>query len=555
MNTVTREQFAQQYGAQALSQFQPLAPKPAQAPLLERAGAFVSKHNLPGSKIGENIGTQFAALKHGVQTGDFGTAQQISQTGPTEKQLVGDVARSAALAVSPMVPNPASISGAIGLGAGLGAVSGAGDAAAEGGNVAKGALLGAGIGAAGGFFSKMIEKGVSLVGRATGATGEKITQTIIKPSKADFEDGFSLDTVKKYNLGGSLKTMQAKTDQVMDDLTKQLNAKYTNSPTRINVNEILNKTIQESAGSKTATFGSNTSMENAFNQLKGEIAAISADGTVSVPDAVQIKRAAGHFGAWVYGQTDPESTARQKVYTAFYRQLKEAIEQGSEPGVKELNKELSDLIPVMNAIIRRIPVAERNATLSLTDIISLSASSIEPASLSVFAANQLSKSGVVGKALMDAGPAIEKGAGALTPAIRAASTALPQALGSAPDTAQQSRQQSTSQKPSMTDVRVNDDGSITTKGPFSGKDMTIDATGALGVSGGAKQLISSITKKAKPSDFARIGEFLRKFDTDDLPQQMSLMDNYASFFEKLGVDHLSPDDLLKVLNKVMLADK
>lgn len=431
----------------------PTTPQAQQAtsnkPLLERAGEFVSRNNLPGSKIGENIGTSFAALKANAE-GNYEGAQAISQSAPSTKELIGDVARSAAIPTSLMAPNPASVAGAVGQFGALGAVSGAGEAAAnnqDSQGIARGALSGFGIGAAAGVFSKLLEKGISKIGSLTGKTGEKITQTIIKPNKTDLEDGFSVNTIKKYNLGGSLKTMQSKTDALMDDLTKQLNAKYAGTTAKIDLNDILNKTINESAGSKVNTFGSNTSMENAFNQLKGEIATISADGNVSIPEAVQIKRAAGHFGAWVYGQTDPESTARQKVYTSFYRQMKTAIEQNSEPGVKEVNKQLSELIPVMNAIIRRIPVAERNATLSLTDVISLSASTIDPRSLSVFALNQLSKSGVVAKGLMEAGPAIEKGAGALAPAIRAGSTALPQALESTINPTTQSPQSQSSQKP------------------------------------------------------------------------------------------------------------
>lgn len=451
---------------------------PVQKPLIERAGEFVSKHNLPGSKIGENIGTTFAAF-NAARKGNLEGARAISQTAPTGKQIVGDVARSVALPVSIGAPNPATLGGTVAQFGAMGAVSGAAEAATR--NASQAEIIqeggkGAAIGAAAGMFSRLIQKGVEKFGQLTGKTGEKIVNTVIKPTKPDLDDGFSMETVKKYNLAGSLKQMQAKTETLMDDLTRQLNDKYATTPARLNINDVLNKTIEKAAGSKVNSFGSNTSMETAFNQLKGEIAAITADGNVSIPEAVQIKRAAGHYGAWLYGAPDPEATARQKVYNAFYNQLKTAIEQNSPEGVKQINKQLSELIPVMNSIIRRIPVAERNATLSLTDIISLSASAMDPRSLSVFALNQLSKSGVVGRELMQAGPAIQSRAGALAKPIRTAATALPAALQSATSPEQVSPGQLTNPSPDTTtpSTRVNDDGSITTTGPFSGKEFNID---------------------------------------------------------------------------------
>lgn len=445
MKTISAQEFVNTYGQDAFKQFEPLSTPPQTSkPFLERAGEFVTRNNLPGSKIGENIGTRFAALQAGLEGNTEGAAA-ISATAPTGRQIAGDIARTASIPIAAMTPNPASVAGAIGQSALINSVAGAGEAATRDANIARGALVGGAIGAGAGLFSKIIEKGVNLLGRTIGRGGEKITQSIIKPSKVDIEDGFSIETVKKYNLAGDLKTMQAKTDAVMDDLTSQVNAKYANSAARINIDEILSKTIKNSSSAKINTFGSNTSMDNAFNQLKAEVASITADGTVSIPEAVQIKRAAGHFGAWVYGQTDPDSTARQKVYTAFYRQLKEAIENNSEPGVKELNKQISDLIPVMNAIIRRIPVAERNSALSLTDIISLSASTIDPRSLSVFAINQLSKSGVVGKSMMQAAAPIQNAARSAAQPLKAGTTAL--LAAQTPDTGNTALSQSEAASP------------------------------------------------------------------------------------------------------------
>jgi hypothetical protein len=99
-----------------------------------------------------------------------------------------------------------------------------------------------------------------------------------------------------------------------------------------------------------------------------------------------------------------------------------------------------------------------------------------------------------------------------------------------------------------------EDGVYKQPSPFSDGNIEIDLEGggAGTVAGGAKKLVSTILKKVQPSDIARIGDFLRRFERTELNNQMSLMDNYAGFFKKLGVDDLAPDDLVKVLDDIMM---
>jgi len=135
----------------------------------------------------------------------------------------------------------------------------------------------------------------------------------------------------------------------------------------------------------------------ALQQLQDEV--LSVGGDVSIPEAQIVKQSAGKLGAWTYGKPDPESSATEAVYNSFYRNLKTAIEKNSPDGVKEINQQISKLIPVQNALIRRMPVAERNAALSLTDIISMSAGTIHPSAFGLTLINRFAKSGMAGNLL------------------------------------------------------------------------------------------------------------------------------------------------------------
>lgn len=363
----------------------------------------------PGKQIGEAVGGGIAALGR-VAQGDTEGAKEILRGQPTPGKLAGDVGKTGALLGSLAVAPAASIPGKAAQFGALGALSGASESLEEGGGLketvrkaadkaATGAITGTALGIAG--------KGFKALGDKLGSMGEKIQTSVIKPSQADIKDGFSIKTVNKYNLGGSLKQTFEKTDTTLDDLSKKLNEKLAGSNSSVDLNKVYEKTAKRLFGNKLESFGSNTQMEGAVEKLRNEIVAVSGEnGLVSVPESQLVKRAAGHFGAWTFGVPTPEATANQKVYNTFYNELKKAIEEASPEGVREINKQISELIPVMNALIRRIPVAERNASLSLTDVISLTGAALEPRALGLTLLNMASKSGRVGAALAKKAPAL-----------------------------------------------------------------------------------------------------------------------------------------------------
>lgn len=371
-----------------------------------------SKQQQPQDLLGRITGaaqnvTNFLGLKGATDTlgqnfADVANPGLQARFGDAPTTLKQNIGAGLQIGASTALPGkaPLSIAKSIGLGATQGGSIGAGKAASENQStqeIARQAGIG---GAVGGTFAGV----TSLVGKFLERAGDKIQYSIIKPTKADIEDGFKIDTVKKFNLGGSLTNVLTKTESTMDDLSRQLNDKLATSDQHINMNSVLEKTIAKLNGNKLTSFGSNTSQETAINQLKSELSQIGTD--VTIPEAQIIKRASGHYGAWQYGMFDPDSTARQKVYNVFYNEMKKAIEDSSPPGVREINKQMSELIPVLNAAIRRLPIAERNNALSLTDIIGLVGSAVEPRALGVTMINLLSKSGTVGDILSRVGPRI-----------------------------------------------------------------------------------------------------------------------------------------------------
>lgn len=234
--------------------------------------------------------------------------------------------------------------------------------------------------------------------------GEKIQYTVIRPGLKDVKDGFKIQNVNKYNVGGSLAETATKTHIKLNQLAKELKKKLVGSNFRVNANEILRNTENRLFKDKTKTFGLNIGIKKALKDLKDELteASLNLKGeAIDLFAATQLKRGAGTKGAWAYNRPEPNATAIEKVYTTFYQEIKKAIEKVAPKNVRGINKQLSELIPISNATLRRLPVEQRNNIISLTDSIGLFASVFDPRALTLIGAKKLSNSGRFGQFLIN----------------------------------------------------------------------------------------------------------------------------------------------------------
>lgn len=199
--------------------------------------------------------------------------------------------------------------------------------------------------------------------------GEKITTNTIRPSLTDMKDGFRVANVYKHGLEGTLEQTAEKLDTKFADLTDQLNSKINASDAKIDLLNVLDDGLKGMGGDKASQFGKNSQMDKAADFILNEINEIAPDGVVDLATAQKVKRGLGKIGAWEWGKGDPESNAREALANAVYSKLKKAIEDVAPEGVKEINQQISELIPIEKAVVRRLPVEARNSAMSLTDML------------------------------------------------------------------------------------------------------------------------------------------------------------------------------------------
>lgn len=234
------------------------------------------------------------------------------------------------------------------------------------------------------------------ISKATEAVSGKIMNALIKPSNIDIKNGFSSENITKYGLTGSLNSSLSKTSSKLNGLSEQLTNKLKGSTNTVDIDKVVADTVSEVRDKKSLMFGRVADMNGGLAELKNDLVdflkafeeagqSVSSNSMPLLIANNQLKRGAGLKGSWVYGRLDKNAQAIEQVYSVFYNKLKVAIEKAAPPGVQQINKTMSKLIPIQSAIIKRIPVAERQNVFGLQDTMFMVGAAFDPATLAVYA--------------------------------------------------------------------------------------------------------------------------------------------------------------------------
>ena len=284
-----------------------------------------------------------------------------------------------------------------------------------------GGLLGGAIGGAGAVAGKAVKSVlqpggvIQKIGRTVRKAGEGIQGIVIKPVKKDFDAGFKIENVSKYDLGGNLGDSFEKVHNILkekkselDEIVKKISpSKRYKFDIKTYIDELENKYSKGGIGQLGQGRQKMTELENMKKDLAFSLGDDWERRLLGFDDILAIKRQAGLNSAFRHDPLKPQATPDEQVWTDFYMTLKNRLEKEAPKEFAEVNKVMSEIIPIEQAIVRRIPIAERSNVLNIGDLMSLVGATYNPAALSVGIANRLLKSGSVANILMGAGKKIE----------------------------------------------------------------------------------------------------------------------------------------------------
>lgn len=254
--------------------------------------------------------------------------------------------------------------------------------------------------------------GAPAVGKGLSWLGQRVENALIKASKADVENGFKVANVYKHKLGGTIETTLQKADDKLKQYGQEMKAELTKagasgSVPMVDVFSAIADAEKSLASNAARHTGQNEAIQRALQAIKSDIATQSGNqlfpGMVDLSTANQIKQGIGDLGAWQFGKADPDSAAKELVANAIYSKLRTLIESSAtNPGrIKELNQAMGEIIPIRQAIIRRIPVEQRANVLNIGDLIGLSTGSVGVSIL-----NRILKSGQAADVMVRSGEKI-----------------------------------------------------------------------------------------------------------------------------------------------------
>lgn len=446
------------------------APTPAPAPqgpgFVQSAAQAIAR---PFLRLATNARNAYgvAVGEEGAQTkersfGYFGTVKPVGQEGSAVQRLKD--AGGTALEVASYLPigggtlkaGSAFLRGAVteggkaGLkaGAAAGAMQGAGQALQDDAGLAEtairtgaGAAVGGAVGltlgaaapiatrATGKAINSLAAPGTELLrkpGQALQGVAANVQKRIIKPTRVDIRNGYKDEYIKKYKIFGSLSDSLNRTTTLLRDANQSLQRaiqKEGDAP-RMTLTGTIEKLAEETktgAGDVSA-FGGIGARQKAVQEIEDELGLLFgevADDTgekvpmwktreMSFPELIQLKRAVGLKAAFEHDPLRSGPNPKEEIYNRLYQLLKDETEKMAGPEFREINRTISELIPVEQALIRRIPVAERQNAIGLIDTISIvGGMTTDPSAFLLTGVNQGFKTGLFSKALGAAGEKLD----------------------------------------------------------------------------------------------------------------------------------------------------
>lgn len=242
---------------------------------------------------------------------------------------------------------------------------------------------------------------------------ERIQQTVLRPRVGDWRSGFDIKNIEKYGVQGSVDEVLAKSQSQIDEAANQLRTlieQGKDKGTRLNLYNVIDKAEAEikKTGSPDLVSKIKPIMKEFRQWAKVESSreGVNRIGGVDLLQAQKFKQMMGGYGDWESAADaskaliSKDERFQSRAAKAVYDVLRKEIENAGPDGIKELNRKLSDLIPIRASAANRKIVSDRNDPISLKDMISSAAAiGSGPTGAGMLAATKFTTTGAGAKSL------------------------------------------------------------------------------------------------------------------------------------------------------------
>jgi hypothetical protein len=221
-------------------------------------------------------------------------------------------------------------------------------------------------------------KAVSSPNLAAGAKslGNRLQNRTTKILAKEADSGAKVENIGKHGLFGAPEVALKKGKAIVDDSYSQLKQKIqeNNIPDNYkNINELLEE-AQIRALSKATE--NREGIVNAFENIKKDyLGSDKAPGyfkseTIDLADAQMLKQDAAGRSEWHHLPINAKGdNAKGAAYKEISNVLREQLEEAGGPEIRELNRKMSEVIPINTANAKRLLVSSRNNPIPIDDFV------------------------------------------------------------------------------------------------------------------------------------------------------------------------------------------
>jgi hypothetical protein len=318
------------------------------------------------------------------ETGALGFAQNVAYDPSTYLpagkfaqggKLLEKVPAAVLAAVGKLKKAPTLAKAALGAGAQgaeQGAASAAYQEAQEGtidpGQVAAQSGLGLGLGAASTGLGGLATKAAG--GIMKKAAGRNVNIEL-RPGQRGANLGYDPENALKYDLVGKPREIAEKSQAILNDLNAQAKEIGAESDATVNIPAVLDKARAQFSRDKNVH--DYDKISSFIDGLEETYQKAFDSPDVPLADAMSLRTQVGDKAAFVGARdrggmtADPDADWKEKIFNSIYGNLKEEIHAKGGPELQAINRQQSEIIPIRQVALRRMPIAESNLRSGLMD--------------------------------------------------------------------------------------------------------------------------------------------------------------------------------------------
>jgi hypothetical protein len=190
-------------------------------------------------------------------------------------------------------------------------------------------------------------------------------------TRVDYKHGYRPENALKYDLVGKPTEIADKSKDILDELNAKAKEIGATSDETVNLPNVFKRVAN--SFDRRADPEHYDAIQAHLKEMADKYEKAFPEADVDLPSAMKLRTVVGDDAAFI-GQAgrdgkmmDPDASWKEKVYTKMYNELKDELHAKGGPELQAINKQQSEIIPIRQTAINRIPAEEKKLRFGLMD--------------------------------------------------------------------------------------------------------------------------------------------------------------------------------------------